>query len=110
MGMGMGFVLAQQMGGMMNPMTGQQQVQQPIQSSPVTPPPMPVQVQYYYALNGQQLGPISFDQLKLLFANRTINKEVLVWKQGMANWTALKDVEELKVFLGGSTPPPLPGA
>ncbi|MDH7447264.1 SPFH domain-containing protein [Aquimarina sp. 2201CG14-23] len=109
MGMGMGFVLAQQMGGMMNPMATQQQVQ-PQQSSPVAPPPMPVQVQYFYASNGQQAGPVSIDQLKALFANRTVNKDSLVWKQGMANWAAIKDVEELKSFLGGSTPPPLPGA
>ena len=109
MGMGMGFVMAQQMGGMMNPMNAQQQIQ-PQQTSPVAPPPMPVQVQYFYALNGQQVGPVSFDQLKMLFANRTVNKESLVWKQGMTNWSAIKDVEELKTFLGGSTPPPLPGA
>ncbi|MBW1293975.1 SPFH domain-containing protein [Aquimarina litoralis] len=109
MGMGMGFVLAQQMGGIMNPMTNQQQAQ-PQQTSPVAPPPMPVQVQYFYAINGQQAGPVSFDQLKALFANRTVNKDSLVWKQGMANWAAIKDVEELKPFLGGSTPPPLPGA
>ncbi|WP_298542466.1 SPFH domain-containing protein [uncultured Aquimarina sp.] len=109
MGMGMGFVLAQQMGGMMNPMATQQQAQ-PQQTSPVAPPPMPVQVQYFYASNGQQAGPVSFDQLKALFANRTVNKDSLVWKQGMANWTAIKDVEELKSFLGGSTPPPLPRA
>jgi len=107
MGMGMGFVLAQQMGGMMNPM-GQPQAGQPQQVSPVAPPPMPAQVQYFYAANGQQAGPISFDQLKVLFANRTVNKDSLVWKQGMSNWSALKDVEELKSFLGGNTPPPLP--
>ncbi len=110
MGMGMGFVLAQQMGGMMNPMAGgQQQVIQPQQTAPVAPPPIPVQVQYFYAQNGQQAGPVSFDQLKTLFANRTINKDSLIWKQGMSNWTALKDIEELKSFLGGNTPPPLPG-
>ncbi len=109
MGMGMGFVLAQQMGGMMNPMGGQPGAAAPQQTSPVTPPPMPVQVHYFYASNGQQSGPVTFDQLKALFANRTINKDSLIWKQGMANWTALKDIEELKSFLGGSTPPPLPG-
>ena len=53
---------------------------------------------------------MGYDQLGALFANRTVNKDTLVWKQGMANWTPLKDVEELKAFLGGSTPPPLPGA
>ncbi len=109
MGMGMGFVLAQQMGGMMSPMGGQQGTAVPQQTSPIAPPPMPVQVQYFYASNGQQAGPVSFDQLKALFANRTVNRDSLIWKQGMANWTALKDVEELKSFLGGSTPPPLPG-
>jgi len=105
MGMGMGFVLAQQMGGMMNPMGGQQNVAQPNMS---TPPPMPVQAQYFYAVVGQQMGPVSIDLLKGLFANRTINKDSLVWKQGMAGWTAIKDVQELQGFLGGNTPPPLP--
>ncbi len=106
MGMGMGFVLAQQMGGLMGPQMGGQQI--PVQQGGMIPPPMPVAVQYFYAANGQQNGPVVFDQLKALFANRTVNKDTLVWKQGMANWTALKDVEELKAFLGGNTPPPLP--
>lgn len=107
MGMGMGFVLAQQMGGLMSPQMGGQQ-QMPMQQGGMMPPPMPVAVQYFYAANGQQSGPVVFDQLKALFANRTVNKETLVWKQGMANWSALKDVEELKAFLGSNTPPPLP--
>lgn len=107
MGMGMGFVLAQQMGGMMNPMA---KSQVPPPGATVVPPPIPAAIQYFYAVNGQQAGPVGFDQLRALFANRTVNKDTLVWKQGMANWTALKDVEELKAFLGGSTPPPLPGA
>lgn len=104
MGMGMGFVLAQQMGQAMNPTT----TQQPTKPGAVVPPPIPAQVQYYYASNGQQVGPVSFEQLKTLFANRTINKDSLVWKQGMDNWLPLKEVEELKSFLGGNTPPPLP--
>ncbi|MEP3385697.1 MAG: SPFH domain-containing protein, partial [Flavobacteriaceae bacterium] len=108
MGMGMGFVLAQQMGGMMSPqMGGTTQMQQ---AGAAAPPPMPAAVQYFYASNGTQQGPVSFEQLQALFAGRTVNRDSLVWKQGMAAWTALKDVEELKSFLGGNTPPPLPGA
>lgn len=107
MGMGMGFVLAQQMGGLMSPQMGGQQNVNP-QGGGALPPPMPAAVLYYYSHNGQQMGPVPFDQLKALFANRTVNKESLVWKQGMANWAALKDIEELKAFLGGNTPPPLP--
>ena len=110
MGMGMGFVLAQQMGNMM----GQSGTQTPFggqaQQAAAVPPPIPAQVLYHYAVNGQQAGPVTFDRLKELFASRTINRDSLIWKQGMANWTALKDVEELKVFLGGNTPPPLPSA
>ncbi|NER14381.1 DUF4339 domain-containing protein [Leptobacterium flavescens] len=110
MGMGMGFVLAQQMGNMMNPMAGQQTQAQAPQNNAGTPPALPVQTQYYYAVNGQQAGPVTIDVLKDLFAKRAINKDSLVWKQGMDNWAALKDVDELKFFLGGSTPPPLPNA
>lgn len=106
MGMGMGFVLAQQMGGLMSPQMGGQQ--NPMQQGGTVPPPMPVAVQYYYSQNGQQMGPVAFDQLKALFANRTVNKDSLIWKQGMANWATLKEIEELKAFLGGNTPPPLP--
>ncbi|MDC7996982.1 SPFH domain-containing protein [Gilvibacter sediminis] len=106
MGMGMGFVLAQQMGGLMGT-TGQAAAPAAAPTGAV-PPPMPAAVQYYYAYNGQQAGPVSFEQLRALFANRTVNKDSLVWKQGMGAWAPLKDVEELKAFLGGATPPPLP--
>jgi hypothetical protein len=110
MGMGMGFVLAQQMGGLMGQPSGQPFGGQPQHVQQATPPPVPLQVSYFYAGNGQQTGPVSFDKLKELFANRTINRDSLVWKQGMTNWAALKEVEELKSFLGGNTPPPLPTA
>ncbi len=107
MGMGMGFVLAQQMGTIMG-----QPAQQPFTSQQpqgaALPPPIPVQVMYFYATNGQQLGPVSFDKLKELFASRTINRDSLLWKQGLTEWKALKEIDELKVFLGGSLPPPLP--
>ncbi|ARN78140.1 antifreeze protein [Nonlabens spongiae] len=110
MGMGMGFVMAQQMGNMMNPQMGSQQQAQQRQQPPAAavPPPMPQAVQYYYAMNGAQSGPVGYEQMQSLFASRTINRETLVWKAGMDGWKALKEVDELKSFLGGNTPPPLP--
>lgn len=108
MGMGMGFVLAQQMGQMMNPQSNQNSASQSQPSA--VPPPMPSQMLYYYAVNGLQNGPVGIDRLRELFASRTINRDTLVWKQGMGDWSALKDVDELKSFLGGNTPPPLPKA
>ena len=107
MGMGMGFVLAQQMGNMMNQSTAQPAIGTAQVASPA-PPPLPTQVLYHYALDGQQLGPVTYEKLKELFASRTINRDTLIWKQGLTNWTALQEIEELKAFLGGSTPPPLP--
>ena len=106
MGMGMGFVLAQQMGGMMNPQMSQQT--NPNLQQAAVPPPMPTQIMYHYAVNNTQMGPVPFERLKELFANRTVNKDSLIWKQGMGNWAPLQDIEELKAFLGGNTPPPLP--
>lgn len=103
-GMGMGFAMAQQMGGML-----QQPTQTTTQTTGTTPPPLPQQTQYFYASNGQQLGPVSFEGLSSLFAGRTVNASTLIWKQGMANWTALNTVPELQVLLG-SAPPPLPNS
>ena len=107
MGMGMGFVLAQQMGNMMSQSTAQPALGTAQVAVPA-PPPLPAQVMYHYALDGQQVGPVTFDKLKELFASRTINRDTLIWKQGLSSWTALQEIEELKAFLGGSTPPPLP--
>ena len=107
MGMGMGFVLAQQMGNMMSQSTAQPAIGTAQVGVPA-PPPLPAQVMYHYALDGQQVGPVTFEKLKELFASRTINRDTLIWKQGLSNWTALQEIEELKAFLGGSTPPPLP--
>jgi hypothetical protein len=108
MGMGMGFVLAQQMGGLMGQPAAQPFSGQAPQAQ--APPPIPAQISYFYAVNGQQSGPVTFEKLKELFASRTINRDSLIWKQGMASWTELKEIEELKSFLGGNTPPPLPTA
>ena len=106
MGMGMGLILAQQMGTVMGQATQPQAA--PAQVAQATPPPIPGQILYHYAVNGQTQGPVSFDRLKELFANRTINRDSLIWKPGMANWAPLQEIEELKGFLGGATPPPLP--
>ena len=105
-GMGMGFAMAQQMGGMMNPQS-QTTTAAPTQSTGAMPPPLPQQTQYFYAVNGQQSGPVTFESLSNLFTSKTIDTNTLVWKQGMANWTPLNTVSELQALLG-SVPPPLP--
>lgn len=41
---------------------------------------------WYFAENNQQQGPISEDELSLLFANSRLPMETLVWSQGLSNW------------------------
>lgn len=59
-------------------------------------------IKYYYSLDGQQLGPVTIEELKTI----GITKDTLVWKNGMDDWKAARLVEELD-FIFEPTPPPL---
>ena len=47
---------------------------------------------FYYALNGQQAGPVPEDQLTSLLRDGTIQASTLVWREGMADWQPLSTV------------------
>jgi membrane protease subunit (stomatin/prohibitin family) len=106
MGMGAGMGMGQMMAGMMSGM-GQQQQQPPAASAPAGPPPLPQAVSFHVAIGGQQAGPYDLNTLKQYLQSGQINRDTLVWKQGMANWTAAGQVPELS-SLFAATPPPLP--
>lgn len=105
-GMGAGYTLAQQMVGAMSQPSPHQPVQQPQASAPA-PPPIPASVTYYAALGGQQAGPFDPASLQAQVAAGSIKPDTLVWKNGMANWTPAKQVDELKPLFQ-QAPPPLP--
>jgi hypothetical protein len=65
-------------------------------------------VQFYAAIDGQQVGPLGMDQLRQQAAAGQITPQTLVWKQGMANWTPAGQVMELNSVFGAA-PPPIPG-
>ena len=44
---------------------------------------------WYYALNGQQQGPASEQDMEQLAASGTINASTLVWSEGLADWQPL---------------------
>lgn len=46
---------------------------------------------WFYAVDGQKNGPISDSQLDELLRSGTINRNTLVWCDGMANWQPLAD-------------------
>src|SRR6476469_8836697 len=70
------------------------------------------QQQWYMAIGGHQVGPVSQDDVVTNLRNGTIDGNTLVFTAGMKNWTPLKDVPQLASFLGGgagsrpTAPPP----
>jgi membrane protease subunit (stomatin/prohibitin family) len=104
-GLGIGLGMGNQMSNMVNRMNlGQNQQSQNTQ----TPPPLPNQnTQYYVLINNQQNGPISIETIKLLINQGQINKETLVWKDGMAEWGNITEEIDLKpLFIVVPPPPP----
>jgi TM2 domain-containing membrane protein YozV len=50
---------------------------------------------WYYAQNNERRGPVSFARLKAMAADGWLNRDDLVWRQGMANWVPARDAEGL---------------
>ena len=76
------------------------------------------QQQWYMAIGGHQVGPVSQDDVITNLRNGTIDGNTLVFGAGLSNWTPLKDVPELAAYLTGSAassttgappPPIMPG-
>lgn len=111
-GIGMGFGMGGQMAGAMGGMfagQSQSQVQPGFGGASSAPPPLPPQVQFYIAINGQQSGPFDMAAIQQMVQSGQINRESLVWKQGMASWEVAGQVSEFTALFG-AVPPPVPPA
>jgi membrane protease subunit (stomatin/prohibitin family) len=107
MGLGMGFVMAQQMASQMTgqQMTGQQAGGQQVAGA-VAPPPIPGgQKAYFVAVNGQQTGAFSIVELQQKAMTGEMTTQSLVWAQGMPAWTEAGKVAELSQIFGAVPPP-----
>lgn len=69
---------------------------------------------WYYASNGQQMGPVSQEELISRFKNRQVQATDLVWNDSMSDWVAFSTVPDLNppevsTDPGGAaeTPPPM---
>lgn len=66
--------------------------------------------QWYMAIGGHQVGPVTQADVITNLKNGTIDGNTLVFTAGLTNWTPLKDVPELAAFLstnaGAGVPPP----
>lgn len=62
---------------------------------------------WHYAHNGQQQGPVSDAELAQLFESGTLKADSLVWAEGMADWKPISEVPELMNPSAGGSPAPL---
>lgn len=95
-GMGMGFAMANQLGKM---------VTEPPQAA--SPPPLHQEEKYYVGKNGKQAGPFDRNAISAYIGKGAIDKETLLWKQGMPQWQPAERFAEFQSQLK-QTPPPLP--
>lgn len=65
--------------------------------------------EWYYAKGGQQLGPVTDDDLRQKVASGEVSAQDLVWRDGMANWQAASSVSELAGGGGGYAAAPQAG-
>lgn len=94
---GIGFGMAGQMGAAVGALPGE--------TAP--PPPLPPQTQFFVAVNNQQTGPHDRATLIRMSQSGELDRESLVWRQGMKDWAKAGQLEEL-ADLFAHLPPPLP--
>ncbi len=76
-------------------------------ASQAAPPPLPATATLHVAIAGKQTGPFDLAALEAKVREGAVTRDSLVWKQGMASWTAAGSVPEL-ASLFAAVPPPLP--
>lgn len=59
--------------------------------------------EWFYAVNQEQKGPVSFDQLKALVQSGVVTASSLVWREGMAEWTPAEVVPGIRGLAVGGT-------
>lgn len=71
-------------------------------------------MEWYYASNGQQNGPVSQEDLVSLFQQGEVKASDLVWNQAMTDWVPFSSIPELnapseqaEVPEAAQTPPPM---
>lgn len=69
--------------------------------------------QWYMAIGGHQVGPVTQDEILSNLRNGSIDAETLVFTSGMTTWQKVKDVPAFASFVvpgasAGQAPPPMP--
>ncbi len=84
----------------------------PVPSAAPAAPPIPADSQWYYAVAGQQRGPVGLETVRELAATGLVSPETNVWCQGMPAWAPAISTPLAALFETATTPPigppPLP--
>lgn len=95
-GMGVGFAMAQKLGETLGGNT-----------SIMAPPPIPPTRTYYVAVEGHQTGPFSLAEINNKISAGDVNRDSLVWTQGLSEWVSADKAPKLAQAFSNQ-PPPLP--
>jgi surface protein len=60
-------------------------------------------MKYFYLKNDEKIGPVSFEEL----SGADINKDTLIWYEGIEDWTPMSKIEELE-SISKTKPPSIP--
>ena len=101
-GVGMGMNAGMGFGGQMSGLAGQH-----MNTQAAAPPPIPQPASYFIAVNGQQQGPYDANAIMSYIAQGQIQRDTLIWKNGMPNWAQISTLPEFANSFG-AVPPPLP--
>lgn len=72
--------------------------------------PAAATVEWYLAIDDEQVGPLSFDEVRARWEAASIGPDTLCWRNGMADWTPLSQVPELADALAPLPAPPAASA
>lgn len=64
--------------------------------------------QWYMAVGGQQVGPVTEEDIVNNIKNGSVDAQTLVFVAGMDTWTPLKDVPKFQAHIKPLAPPPVP--
>jgi hypothetical protein len=77
---------------------------------PGAPPPLPAAVKYHVVVGNQNISELELEAIKKLVVEGKVNRESLLWREGMAAWIPAFSVPELSGLFAPLkiAPPPLP--
>ena len=65
-----------------------------VPTNQVIPPSIP-KASYFVVINNQQVGPLHLQDIKKMLQDGQINRQTLIWKQGMSDWDVIANLQDL---------------